>query len=233
MGFLPSVTTVLGVIREEYLERWKIGEGIKEYKDNGGDAKAAVSAIFSRESPNAQFGTDVHAVAECHMTGMPMPELSDEVKAHAAPLLGWLNKNVKKPLYNEILLASKSLGVAGAIDMAFEHVDGRLILGDIKVVKFSTQYPPKPGLAYRAQLSAYAEMLREHTGEKFERVSIYVASPFGWDKKPQMKTFEYKDCYLDAFKSCRDLWMAQVTQEELTPIDQNKSNKPKFELPKR
>lgn len=209
LGYLPSVTTVLKTIREEYLERWLIKEGITEFTSNGGDATAAVNTIYTRESPNATFGVDCHAVAESWF-GAPVPDVSDQVKAHTAPLLRWLDENVAEPIFAERMLADKELGVAGAVDLGFILKDGRRIVGDIKVVKFSKKYPPSPGLSYRCQLSAYAKMLSNHHGEPFERMSLYLASPFGYDKEPCLTVFDYDKCYLSAFQAARTIWEHQI-----------------------
>lgn len=216
-GLFPSVTTCLNIIREEYLERWLIKEAIKEVL-GGKTMEEAVEEIYTRESPNAVFGTDCHAVAE-HWFGAPKPEVTAKVMAHAAPLIRWFENNVKEVIFSERLLASPSMKVAGAIDLGFIDSRDRLIVGDIKVVKFSDKFPPSPGLAYRCQLSAYREMLREDDGRDYHRMSLYLASPFGWDKKPRLRIFEHEHCYLDAFKACRQLWEAQVTQPTLLHYD--------------
>lgn len=233
MGLLPSVTTVLDVIREEYLERWFIKEGIEEFKVNGNDAKAAVNHIYTRDSPNAQFGTDCHAVAEAYLLGNDVPDVSDLAKEHAKPLTDWLSKNVKRVITAEKTLASRDLGVAGTVDMAFEHIDGRKIVGDIKVVKWADRYPPNPGMAYRAQLSAYKAMLEEvHDGE-FHRLSLYCASPYGWNKKPRLQVFEYERDYLPAFKACRALWEFHATLEDLSNYSGHEAAVGTWVVPKR
>ena len=209
MGFLPSVTTVLKSIREEHLEKWMIKEGIAEYTQNGGDVAAAVNTLYTRESPHATFGKHCHAVAE-NWFGAPMSDVTEQVKAHTAPLLRWLDENVATPVFSERMLADKELGVAGAVDLGFIHKDGRRIVGDIKVVKFSKKYPPIPGLGYRCQLSAYAQMLANDDGHHYERVSFYLASPFGYDKDPCLTVFEYDKCYLAPFKAARIIWEYQL-----------------------
>lgn len=224
MGLYPSVTTVLNIIREDYLERWLIKEAIKLVMD-GSTMEEAVDEIYSRESPNAVFGTGVHACAE-HWFGHPKADVTKEMEKHAAPLLRWFEQNVEERIFSELLLASNTLKVAGAVDLGFIHKDGRRIVGDIKVVKFSDKFPPKPGLAYRCQLSAYREMLREYDGNDYHRMSLYLASPFGWDKKPRLRIFDHDHDYLPAFKACRLLWEEQVTQPELRTTDPDKASKP-------
>lgn len=220
MGLVPSVTSILGIIREEYLEKWFMREAIQIWADKGGEHKDAVTEVFSRESPNAMFGTSVHEVGEVWMKREIFPIVEDAVRAHAAPMLKWFEKNVKRPIFAERLLGSRELRTAGSADFGFEDMSGRLVLADLKVVKFSTKFPPKPGLGYRAQLAAYKEMLRESTGDNYHPVSLYLASPFGWDKHPAMRVFEYGDKdYLPAFKSARDLWEAHATLEPLECIN--------------
>jgi hypothetical protein len=217
LGLYPSVTTVLNVIREEYLERWLIKEAIKEVLA-GKTMDEAVNEVYDRESPNAVFGTDCHAVAE-HWFGAPKPEVTKKVEAHAAPLIRWFDKNVKEKIFSERLLTSPSMQVAGAVDLGFIDNQDRRIVGDIKVVKFSDRFPPSPGLAYRCQLSAYREMLREDDGHDYLRVSFYLASPFGWDKTPKLRVFEHDHDYLPAFKAARLLWAEQITQPTLLTYD--------------
>lgn len=213
MGLLPSVTTVLNVHREEYLERWLCGQAIQEYAQNGNKAKEAVAHIYTRESENAQFGTDCHEVMEAAMKGEKMPEVSNDVMLHAGPLLAWIKKNVKETLFCEKTLASPTVGAAGTVDMVFIHNNGRRIVGDLKVVKFSYKFPPKPGLAYKMQLSAYEGMIQEVRPDDYTRMSFYLASPFGWDKKPDLRIFEHGVDYLPAFRNCRALWDAEIMQE--------------------
>lgn len=219
MGLLPSVTTVLDVVREEYLERWFMREAI-DIVASGKSKKDAVDEVFSRSSPNAQFGTDCHSVAENTLKTLSAPVVEDpEVARYSAPLVSWILTHVRQCIFAEELLASEELGVAGTADMVFETHDGRLVLGDLKVVKFSWKFPPKPGLAYKMQLSAYAEMLREKTRFSYDRLSFYLASPFGNDKEPELRIFPHSMDYLPAFKATRTMWEAKVMQEQPKPLN--------------
>jgi len=209
LGFLPSVTQVLKVIREENIEQWMMKEAIREFLKNGNQLEEAVQTVSTRESPQAQFGTACHALVE-HRFGGPLPEVTDEVKAHTEPLLRWLDENVRETLFSELVLADRDLGTAGAIDLGFIHKDGRRFIGDIKVVKYSKKYPPRPNLNYCCQISAYAKMAANHTGEAFHRMNLYLASPFGFDKEPCLTVFEHEKCYLHAFQAARTLWELQV-----------------------
>ena len=223
MGLYPSVTTVLNVLREEYLERWLIKEAIKEFQ-GGKTVEESVAEIYDRESPNAIFGTECHAVAE-EWFGAPIEEVSAKARIHAAPLIRWFEGNVKEIIFSERFLTSPSMKVAGAIDLGFIDNKDRRIVGDIKVVKFSDKFPPSPGLSYRCQLSGYREMLREDDGHDYHRMSLYLASPFGWDRKPKLRIFEHEHCYLPAFKACRLLWEEQVAQPSLLTYEPSKAVK--------
>jgi len=219
MGLLPSVTTVLDAVRSPYLERWFIGEGIEEFKVNGGKKKEAVDHIYDRESTNAQFGTDCHEVMEAVMKGEPIPDVSEEVMKHSAPLIAWIKENVKETLFCEQTMASKKVGAAGTVDMVFTHKNGRRVVGDLKVVKFSWKFPPKPDIKYKMQLSAYEGMIQELRPDDYTRMSFYLASPFGQEKIPVLKTFEHTKCYLDAFLAARVLWENTLLQEMPKPME--------------
>ena len=220
-GLLPSVTTVLDTVRSPHIEKWLIGQGIEEFQQNGGDARAAVEHLYLRESEHAQFGTDCHEVMEAVMLGKPMPDVSEEVMKHAAPLIGWIKDNVAETLFCERTMASSNVGAAGTVDMVFVHKNGRRVIGDLKVVKFSWKFPPKPDIKYKMQLSAYEGMIQEIRPDDYTRMSFYLASPFGWDKKPELRTFEHGKCYLDAFKAARILWEETLLQEMPKAMDGN------------
>lgn len=228
-GLLPSVTTVLHMIREDHLEKWLMREAITAGRDSKESPKDVVEALLSKESPNAKFGTDCHLCVEHHLLGKPAPDVPKEVIKHAAPALKWLDQNVKEVLFSELVLASSNLGAAGSVDVGFIHKDGRHVVGDLKVVKFSQKFPPRPGQGYKAQLSAYGQMLKEHyNGQDFARLSIYLASPYGWDKKPDLRIFWHNRCHLETFRAARTLWFEHATQVDEDLITINPGAMPKM-----
>lgn len=234
MGLLPSVTTVLHSIREDYLEQWLMREAVSAGRNSEGSPSEVVEALLTKESPNAAFGTNVHACVEHHLLNKPAPDVDKDVLKHAEPVLSWLDKNVKEVLFSELVLADVELGTAGSVDLGFVHQDGRFVVGDLKVVKFSKKFPPKPGLGYKAQLSAYKQML-ESSGRfgpvDFHRLSIYAASKFGWDKAPDLRLFWHNKCHLGTFRAVRDVWHAQVMQCEPDMTAINPNNLCKTTLP--
>jgi len=216
MGLLPSVTNILGTFREEYLERHMIREGIKHFEKHR-NVDFALDAVYG-SSPNSDFGTDCHDIVELKLLGKPIPKdgtINPVALKHCKPLLAWIDKNVKEVIHAEVVLASQTLGTAGTVDMVIVTHANQYVVGDLKVVKFSDKYPPKPGLAYRCQLSAYAEMLRETYDKTFQRWSFYLASPFGWNNRPDIRVFRHKESHLETFKAAKLIWENKLLMERV------------------
>jgi len=73
MGLLPSVTSVLAVIRQEYIEKWKMGEAIKNFSRHG-NAYMAVEEHYSTDSKESKFGTRVHDAIHNYVTQKPIED---------------------------------------------------------------------------------------------------------------------------------------------------------------
>lgn len=217
MGLVPSVTSVLGVIRQEYIERWKMGEAVRNYQTHG-NAWMAVDTIFNSDSKESRFGTDVHDCIHRYLTKQPILEPQGQPWCHALPAVDWLRTNVKELLISEGTFACRKTGTAGTIDIAFINQNGEHVLADIKVVKVRRSYPLKPPLAYRTQLSAYEMMLREQKKmPPMKRLSLYLASPFGDCREPKVIIFPYERNYEDEFRSALHIWHAQYGVETEDP----------------
>lgn len=206
LGLLPSVTSVLSVIRQEYLERWKMSEAIKNYRRHG-NAWLAVDEHYSLDSKESAFGTQVHEIIHQFATGKPMG--NGKPLEHALPAIKWLRENVQDFLISEGTVACNQTGAAGTIDLAFTNKAGEEIIGDLKVVKIRKDYPTIPPLGYRCQLSAYNQMLKVKTGIDRKRLSLYLASPFGDQPNPRLLIFPYKNDYYPKFQACLALWHSQ------------------------
>lgn len=207
LGYLPSVTTVLGVIRQEWLERWKMSQAIKNFQ-NHGNAWLAVDENYNRDSKESVFGTQVHACVNSFLMG-DYKEKDSQQAHHALPLMEWLSSNMRELTISEGTLVDKELGCAGTVDLVFIDKEGRETIGDIKVVKMKSNKVSSPSLAYKCQLSAYSKMLGKEDYKKYRRISLYLASPFGEVREPTLKVFEYNQDYLKEFESCLCLWHAQ------------------------
>jgi hypothetical protein len=212
LGLLPSVTTVLAVLREEWLERWKVSEGIKHYQRTMNIWKS-LELLYSESGRESVFGTEVHAYIHEHLKGeIPASRKGSEHEAHGLPLVGWLADNMAELIVTEKTLACRKTGCAGTIDLAFVDKKGQRCVADIKVVKIREGFKSVPPLGYRCQLSAYTKMLSIEEGrepEDYQRISLYLASPFGDLKTPQLKVFRYRRDYFPEFSSCLRLWHAQ------------------------
>jgi hypothetical protein len=224
LGYLPSVTTVLGVIRQEWLERWKMSQAIKNFQ-NHGNAWLAVDENYNKDSKESIFGTEVHACVNSFLLG-DYKDKDTQQAHHALPLMEWLSSNMKELLISEGTLVDKELGCAGTVDLVFIDKEGRETIGDIKVVKMRANKASSPPLSYKCQLSAYSKMLGKKDHKKYRRISLYLASPFGEVREPTLKVFEYKQDYLKEFESCLCLWRAQygVEVEALEDTNEKKRN---------
>ena len=120
MGLLPSVTTVLGSLREVYLEEWKMRESVKVGRiDLETSPSDIVRRLQDEDSPNSGFGTEVHNTIECFLKGEPV-DVSERAKKHAAPAIAWLKENMAEVLHSETTLADADLKSAGTIDSAIK-----------------------------------------------------------------------------------------------------------------
>jgi len=95
----------------------------------------AYAAHSKKLDSSATAGTDMHAELERYvlskMTGqpsMPFPELIQ-------PFIEWADKNVKRFMISEGNVFSERMWTGGITDVMFEHVDGRICIGDFKSSK--------------------------------------------------------------------------------------------------
>jgi hypothetical protein len=113
----PSVTTILSIIANPHLERWR-GE-------IGNEAADRISNLAS------QFGTDVHdltALADQGMMLDPPPDM--ESLCHQWKY--WVESNVKEFLMVEETVYSMKWGFAGTLDRSALLRTGELAILDIK-----------------------------------------------------------------------------------------------------
>jgi len=212
LGYLPSVTTVLGVIRQEWLEKWKMREAIKRFEKTG-NAWIAVEDQYNKDSKESIFGTSLHDCVSKFLQGDLEKKDTLEAK-HALPLMQWLDKNMRELLLTEGTLACKKTGCAGTVDLVFIDKDGRETIGDIKVVKVRKDKKQSPPLSYRCQLSAYARMLGQEDHQKYRRISLYLTSPYGDITEPKLIVFDYKKDYYPEFAACLKIWSSQYAETE-------------------
>ena len=214
---VPGVTTILKVIAKPELTNWYI-KVTRDYWLNAVKAGRTDFQAIHKESWNAnkkissdaaEIGKNVHAYAECHFKGSPLPELlTDEAKRGAEAFHKWLDAHHVKVKASERMVFSKQYYYAGTCDFVAE-VDGVLGVGDIKTS--SGIYTEM-----RFQTAAYQHALEEEKGIKF---------PCRWivrfDKNTgqfESKQFQNFDLDFKGFLSALDLHKTLQTIETGTEI---------------
>jgi hypothetical protein len=142
----PSVTTVLGVIGNPHLERWR-GEVGNEMADH-------ISNNASR------FGTDVHDLTALSDQGV-MIDPPPDMRGLRDQWVEWVRGNVKEFLMVEGMVYSTTWGFAGTLDRAAVLNSGECAILDIKTGRLKKEV----GM----QMMAYGIAWEEMTGKKVER----------------------------------------------------------------
>jgi len=103
---------------------------------NEGVIKALTARSSWQRDQAAQLGTDVHKMADDHVSGRALPEtlpaaITDRVQAYAAwwAAAGWTLRA------SEAMLVHQVFGYGGTIDLLCRDRDGRTVLADIKTGK--------------------------------------------------------------------------------------------------
>lgn len=190
---VPGVTSILKVIDKPALMPWAIGV-TRDYWLEQVSAGRTDFAKIHKESWNASklvskkaadIGKNVHAYAEAHFKGQPLPELlSDEARRGVDAFHKWLDAHKVAIKASERLVFSKEFYYAGTCDFVAE-VDGVLVVGDIKTS--SGIYPEM-----RMQTAAYQHALEEEKGISFGgRVIVRFDKKTGEFEAKQLNDFEF------------------------------------------
>lgn len=201
---VPGVTTILNVLAKPALMPWAIGVTrdfwLKELKAGRTDFekihKESWNASKKISKDAADIGTNIHAYAEAHFKGQPLPELlTDQAKRGAEAFHKWLAAHKINIKASERRIFSKEHYYAGTCDFVAE-IDGEMGVGDIKTS--SGIYPEM-----RLQTAAYQQALEEEKGMKF---------PVRWiirfDKKSgefEAKSFREFDLDFQGFRAALTL----------------------------
>jgi genome maintenance exonuclease 1 len=166
----PSITTVLGLGKEEKLKGW-------------------VERVGKEEAERIKFnaasrGTIIHTLAEMYVNNEPRPSWDDErlhVKNYNRDpyLIARMWKQFRPLLDNidlvhcqEARMYSDTLRVAGTVD-CIANYDGTLCIIDYKT---STNYKKAEWISdYFMQATAYSIMYEEMTGIQIENLKILIA----------------------------------------------------------
>lgn len=141
----PSVTQVLGIVRKEFLEKWRGKLGNKECDR------------IMHESQ--EIGHRIHDAIECYFRGEEIPELPQVEAKMFALFKGWALKTRFTPIELELTLENKQYGYHGATDaIGTFGADEQIWIWDWKTSS-------KVDDLYGAQLAAYAAAYSELTGK--------------------------------------------------------------------
>lgn len=138
-GSVPSVTEVLGVLKQSYFEDWARKIGIQEARR------------LTREA--ADFGTAVHVIARDICRGKHT-SLTSETVLFAAAIKDFLNTHVDRVLETELELVSEELGFGGTLDLYCKMRDGTYAVVDWKTTAQLTR-------THGLQTAGYAILLKE------------------------------------------------------------------------
>lgn len=181
-----SVTTILSVVRKEFLERWR------------GKLGNAECDRIVRESQD--LGQNVHSAIECYFRGDEIPELSKREAEMFALFKGWALESRFNPTELELHVQSEEHLYHGTMDTIGHFGDGVLLLGDWKTSSAIDDL-------YALQLSAYAQAFKEETGVEITEGFVLRVDKKPDSKKPiEFKRFSNLPMYFDVFLSCKDIY---------------------------
>lgn len=178
LNLLPSVSEVNGIIANEGLVKWKLGQvaiaGARTQRQEGEDdetfADRIITESLSGVKDAAGFGTIMHSIIEDYLVHHHHPEFEggDRMEEFWPGVKNWLDCNVARVIQNEYTVVSRA-GYAGRVDIKVElcgdaHVDMAMSNADYGgecILDFKTRKPAPNGalLGYDKelwQLSAYS-----------------------------------------------------------------------------
>lgn len=167
----PSITTILSILSEESIRKWRARVGEEEAN--------RVSTRASRR------GTAVHEALEKYVNNVPWKELLDtqtpDVIQSITSVRDVLDKSLGKVYGQEIPLYSHHLKCAGRVDCVAEF-NGQPSIIDYKTSK---KLKPKKFIEnYFCQEAAYAIMWEERTGMPITQLVTVIAVDAGNDGMP-------------------------------------------------
>ena len=172
----PSVTTVLSILSEDAIARWRKRVGDDE-----------ANRIGHRASTR---GTAVHSIVEGYLKNEDTSTYLPHIKQSLQNLRPILDKAIGRIFGLEVALYSRYLGLAGRCDCIAEF-DGVPSIVDFKTSK---RVKKKENISnYFAQASAYAIMFEERTGMPIPNTVIVMDVD---DSEPLIFK-EHRDNYID------------------------------------
>lgn len=202
-GYIPSVTTILGIIKTEHIERWKREQCIKFFVDSKlKPTKKDVRIAATHENKeSSEFGKVCHAIVANICQGLHLEDSIQKAitplhEQCAAPVVGWWKENVAHGILAEHSFIDHDLGFSGTLDALCVLNTGEYLLCDFKFKKDRKKYPMHAGLDYRMQLCAYRKAISKELGIPYKDIrigNILGAAPFADDwVGPRVDTLLYE-----------------------------------------
>lgn len=142
----PSVTTVLGIVKDAFLDSIykprKITELAREFPAL--DWRDIESLTYgTRQHPHtgdtissSEFGTEVHkaieSIVNSELLQHETPHRAGVYDDWAMPFIEWIESEGVKPIACECIVANSRLKIAGSVDFIGHDADGKLFLADYK-----------------------------------------------------------------------------------------------------
>jgi len=156
-GNFPSVTSVLSILSEEAIAKWRERVGEDEANKISGRA--------------ASRGTKVHSIIEDYLDGKDTTEYLPHIRQSLSNVQPILDSRIGRIFGIEVPLYSRHLGLAGRVDCVAEF-DGVVSILDWK----TSRYPKKKEniSGYFCQMAAYAIMFEERTGMPVTNLAVVM-----------------------------------------------------------
>ena len=156
-GNFPSVTSVLSILSEEAIAKWRARVGEEEANRVSGRA--------------ASRGTKVHSIIEDYLDGKDTTEYLPHIRQSLSNVKPILDSRIGRIFGIEVPLYSRHLGLAGRVDCVAEF-DGVVSILDWK----TSRYPKKKEniSGYFCQMAAYAIMFEERTGMPVTNLAVVM-----------------------------------------------------------
>lgn len=145
IGAYPSVTTVMGIIKDPFLDGiWSPNKFVELARQNPDWSMDEIhrrkfgmreSPITGNEMTSSEFGTTVHGRLEKHIQeiiGKRKPNLDSDWDAWAEPFLKHITDEEIEPLSVEYVAWDDELKVAGSVDFIGRLPDGKYYMADYK-----------------------------------------------------------------------------------------------------
>lgn len=185
LDLLPSVTTILSVLRKPGLERWLIEQAVLAVISDPGkpleDLDAKIDRVLNQERQQDEesqrardLGTRIHDAMERHLTCAPQNESAYESDWDLLPFIQPALAVVRE--HGRVIFTERVLvgdGYAGKTDCGTEG--DALTLWDFKSTSSKT-LPAKSYLEHRLQLSAYAKAMGSTGNKRIVTANLYIST---------------------------------------------------------